>query len=43
MGCEHEVDHYLCRYRYEGGSMIFRVDGGVSAGYYVTQVTSVAD
>jgi hypothetical protein len=43
MGCEHEVDHYFCRYRFEGSSMTFRVDGGVSAGYYVTEVTETAD
>lgn len=43
MGCDHEVDHYLCRFRYEGGSTTYRVDGGVSAGYEVTEVTQTAD
>lgn len=43
MGCDHEVDHYFCRFRYEGGSTTYRVDGGVSAGYYVTEVTQTAD
>lgn len=43
MGCDHEVDHYFCRYRYEGSSMTFRVDGGVSAGYFVTEVTQNVD
>lgn len=43
MGCDHEVDHYFCRFRYEGGSTTYRVDGGVSAGYMVTEVTQTAD
>lgn len=43
MGCDHEVDHYFCRFRYEGGSTTYRVDGGVSAGYFVTEVTQTAD
>ena len=43
MGCDHEVDHYFCRYRYEGGSTTYRVDGGISAGYQVTEVTQSAD
>lgn len=43
MGCDHEVDHYFCRFRYEGGSTTYRVDGGVSAGYRVTEVTQTAD
>jgi hypothetical protein len=43
MGCDHEVDHYFCRYRYEGGSTTYRVDGGNSAGYVVTEVTQTAD
>jgi hypothetical protein len=43
MGCDHEVDHYFCRFRYEGGSTTYRVDGGVSAGYVVTEVTQTAD
>lgn len=43
MGCDHEVDHYFCRFRYEGGSTTYRVDGGVSAGYQVTEVTQTAD
>lgn len=43
MGCDHEVDHYFCRFRYEGGSTTYRVDGGVSAGYIVTEVTQTAD
>lgn len=43
MGCDHEVDHYFCRFRYEGGSTTYRVDGGNSAGYEVTEVTQTAD
>jgi hypothetical protein len=43
MGCDHEVDHYFCRFRYEGGSTTYRVDGGNSAGYIVTEVTQTAD
>lgn len=43
MGCDHEVDHYFCRFRYEGGSTTYRVDGGASAGYFVTEVTQTAD
>lgn len=43
MGCDHEVDHYFCRFRYEGGSTTYRVDGGVSAGYHVTEVAQTAD
>lgn len=43
MGCDHEVDHYFCRFRYEGGSTTYRVDGGNSAGYVVTEMTQVAD
>ena len=43
MGCDHEVDHYFCRYRFEASSMTLRVDGGVSAGYHVTEVTERAD
>jgi hypothetical protein len=43
MGCQHEVDHYLCQFRYEGGFTTYRVDGGVSAGYFVTSVTQTAD
>jgi len=43
MGCDHEVDHYFCRYRFEASSMTFRVDGGVSAGYHVTELTERAD
>ena len=42
-GCAHDVDHYLCNFYYEGGATIYRVDGGSSAGYYVTEVTQVAD
>lgn len=43
MGCDQEMDHYFCRFRYEGGSTTYRVDGGVSAGYQVTEVTQTAD
>lgn len=43
MGCTHEVDHYFCQFRYEGGFTTYRVDGGVSAGYFVTEVTQTAD
>jgi len=43
MGCDHEAGHYFCRFRYEGGSTTYRVDGGVSAGYRVTEVTQTAD
>lgn len=42
-GCAHEVDHYLCNFYHEGGATIYRVDGGSSAGYYVTEVNQVAD
>jgi hypothetical protein len=42
-GCAHDVDHYLCNFRYEGGATIYRVDGGSSAGYFVTEVSQVAD
>lgn len=43
MGCEEEEDHFLCRYRFEASSMTFRLDGGVSTGYKVTEVTERAD
>lgn len=43
MGCEEEGDQFVCRYRFEASSMTFRLEGGVSTGYRVTQVTERAD
>lgn len=43
MGCEEEEGNFFCRYRFEASSMTFRLDGGVSTGYKVTEVTERAD
>jgi hypothetical protein len=42
-GCDQQVDHFNCAYRYEGGAILFRVEGGASAGYRVASVDFVAD
>jgi len=42
-GCENHTGGYDCFYRYEGGGLMMRVEGGASAGYWVQSINFVAD
>jgi len=42
-GCENHAGGYDCFYRYEGGGLMMRVEGGASAGYWVQSINFVAD
>jgi hypothetical protein len=42
-GCDQQGNQFNCVYRYEGGAMIFRVEGSAAAGYRVTSYESIPD
>ena len=42
-GCQQQPGGFDCAYRYEGGGMIFRVEGSAAAGYRVVKLTYIAD